>query len=58
VTVARPPEHRPERSVTATPITDAMKVHDVVEKFCAKYGAGDVKRFYSKLDVAVEVALT
>jgi hypothetical protein len=35
-----------------------MKVHDVVEKFCAKYGAGDVKRFYSKLDVAVEVALT
>jgi hypothetical protein len=29
---------------------------DVVEN--AKYGAGDVKRFHSKLDVAVEAALT
>jgi hypothetical protein len=25
----------------------------VVEKFRAKYGAGDVKKYYSKFDVAV-----
>ena len=35
------------------PITDAARVSSVVEKFRAKYGAGDVKKYYSKLDVAV-----
>jgi hypothetical protein len=29
----------------------------VVEKFRAKYGAGNVKKYYSKFDVAVEVPL-
>jgi hypothetical protein len=30
----------------------------VVEKFREKYGAGDVKKYYSKFDVAVVVQLT
>ena len=46
-----------ESTVKATPITDAAQVGDVVEKFRAKYGAEQVKRYYSKLDVAVEVPL-
>jgi hypothetical protein len=33
-------------------------VGEVVEKFRAKYGAGNVKKYYSKIDVAVEVPLT
>jgi hypothetical protein len=41
----------------ATPITDAGKVGYIVEKFRAKYGADEVKRYYSKFDVAVEVPL-
>jgi deazaflavin-dependent oxidoreductase (nitroreductase family) len=40
-----------ERKVV--PITDAKLVSSVVEKFRAKYGAGDVKKYYSKFDVAV-----
>ena len=36
------------------PITDAKQVASVVEKFRKKYGAGDVKKYYSKFDVAVE----
>jgi deazaflavin-dependent oxidoreductase (nitroreductase family) len=39
----------------AVPITDATQVASVVEKFRAKYGAGDVKKYYSKLDVAVVI---
>ncbi|MFZ0200254.1 MAG: nitroreductase family deazaflavin-dependent oxidoreductase [Candidatus Sulfotelmatobacter sp.] len=35
------------------PITDAKEVAAVADKFRAKYGAGDVKKYYSKLDVAV-----
>ena len=35
------------------PVTEAEQVSSVVEKFRAKYGAGDVKKYYSKLDVAV-----
>ncbi len=37
----------------AVPITDAAGVSSVVNKFREKYGAGDVKKYYSKLDVAV-----
>jgi deazaflavin-dependent oxidoreductase (nitroreductase family) len=33
------------------------KVGEVVEDFRKKYGAGDVKKYYKKLDVAVEVPL-
>jgi len=35
------------------PVTDAKQVSSVVEKFRAKYGANDVKKYYSKFDVAV-----
>jgi deazaflavin-dependent oxidoreductase (nitroreductase family) len=41
----------------AVPITDAKQVPSVVEKFRAKYGASDVKKYYSKFDVAVLVPL-
>jgi len=42
-----------ESGLKAEPITDAKQVSSVVEKFRTKYGAGDVKKYYSKLDVAV-----
>lgn len=41
----------------ATPITDPAKVNAVVEKFRDKYGADEVKKYYSKLDVAVRLSL-
>jgi hypothetical protein len=41
----------------AVPITDAKAVKSVVEKFREKYGANDVKKYYSKFDVAVVVQL-
>jgi hypothetical protein len=42
----------------ARPITDPRRVRDVAEKFRAKYGADEVKKYYSKFDVAVEAPLT
>jgi deazaflavin-dependent oxidoreductase (nitroreductase family) len=42
-----------EGEFTVTPITDAKQVSSVVEKFREKYGAGDVKKYYSKFDVAL-----
>ena len=42
-----------EEEFRAVPITDAKAVKSVIEKFREKYGAGDVKKYYSKLDVAV-----
>ena len=39
----------------AVPITDPAAVRDIVEKFRAKYGADQVKKYYTKLDVAVKV---
>ena len=42
-----------ESEFNAVRITDAKQVASVVEKFRGKYGAGDVKKYYSKLDVAV-----
>ncbi len=38
-------------------ITDAKSVKTVVDKFREKYTAADVKKYYSKLDVAVVAAL-
>ena len=43
--------------VRGRPITDPVKVHEVADKFRAKYGSGNVKKYYSKFDVAVEIAL-
>jgi deazaflavin-dependent oxidoreductase (nitroreductase family) len=37
----------------AKPVTDAKTVNSVIEKFREKYGAADVKKYYSKFDVAV-----
>jgi deazaflavin-dependent oxidoreductase (nitroreductase family) len=42
-----------EGEFNAVPITDAKQVSSVAEKFRAKYGASDVKKYYSKFDVAV-----
>jgi deazaflavin-dependent oxidoreductase (nitroreductase family) len=42
-----------EAEFQAVPITDAAQVSSVVEKFRDKYGAKDVKKYYSKFDVAV-----
>ena len=44
-------------TVNPKPITDPSRVQEVVEKFRAKYGAADVRRYYSKFGVAVEVRL-
>jgi deazaflavin-dependent oxidoreductase (nitroreductase family) len=42
-----------EAEIQAVPVTDAAEVSPVVEKFRKKYGVGDVKKYYSKFDVAV-----
>src|SRR5260370_27901123 len=42
-----------EAKLKAVPVTDAKQVSSVIEKFRDKYGAGDVKKYYSKFDVAV-----
>ena len=42
-----------EAEFQAIPITDAKQVSSVVEKFRSKYGINDVKKYYSKFDVAV-----
>ena len=41
----------------ALPVTDPALVSAVVEKFRNKYGARDVKKYYSKFDVAVVVKI-
>ena len=35
------------------PVTQATQVSSVVDKFRARYGVKDVKKYYSKFDVAV-----
>lgn len=42
-----------EAEFRAVPVTDATRVSSVIEKFRDKYGASDVKKYYSKFDVAV-----
>jgi hypothetical protein len=46
-----------EGEFQAVRVTDPKGVKSVVEKFREKYGAGDVKKYYSKFDVAVVVSL-
>ena len=46
-----------EAELRAQPITESKTVKSVIEKFREKYGAGDVKKYYSKFDVAVMVEL-
>ena len=49
--------HGTNEKSRAVPITVAKEVASVVEKFRAKYGAKDVKKYYSKFDVAVLVKM-
>ena len=46
-----------EISARGKPITDSNRVDDIVRKFKSKYGEGEVKRYYTTFDVAVEVTL-
>jgi hypothetical protein len=46
-----------EVSARGKRITDSNRVDDVIRKFRSKYGEGQVKKYYSKFDVAVEVLL-
>ena len=41
----------------AKPLTDSKNVAGVVDKFRRKHGAGDVKKYYTGFDVAVELSL-
>lgn len=43
--------------VSARPIKDEEAIEATVERFRAKYGAGDVKRYYPKTDAAVELSV-
>jgi deazaflavin-dependent oxidoreductase (nitroreductase family) len=42
-----------EAELHGVPITDIKQVASVIENFRDKYGVGDVKKYYSKFDVAV-----
>jgi deazaflavin-dependent oxidoreductase (nitroreductase family) len=46
-----------ETSARGKPITDSNRVDDIVRKFKSKYGEGEVKKYYTKFDVAAEVRL-
>ncbi len=46
-----------EIAAEGKPITDSHKVDNIVSKFKSRYGERDVKKYYTKLDVAVEVPL-
>jgi hypothetical protein len=46
-----------EMPARGKPITDSNRVNDIVSKFKSKYGEGDVKKYYPKVDAAVEVSL-
>ena len=47
-----------EMSANAKPITDSNKVKEIIDEFRSKYGADDVKKYYSKFDTIVEVPLS
>jgi len=47
-----------EGEFTANPTTDPKIVSSVVEKFRAKYGPGEVKKYYTNFDAAVVVKLS
>jgi deazaflavin-dependent oxidoreductase (nitroreductase family) len=41
----------------ARTITESSEVKSVIKKFREKYGVGNVKQYYSKFDVAVDITL-
>ena len=46
-----------ENEIKAVAVRDAAEVSSVVEKFRGKYGKSDVKKYYSKFDVAVIIQM-
>ena len=46
-----------EAEFQAKPVRDAQVIKSVIEAFRAKYGAEDVKKYYSKFDAAVQLDL-
>lgn len=58
-------EHTPSMTIRADktitlpvrPSYNSSKIREVVEKFRTKYGAGDVKKYYTKFDACVEISL-
>jgi deazaflavin-dependent oxidoreductase (nitroreductase family) len=50
-------EGNADLSARATPVTEPAEVEQILDKFRAKYGAGDVASYYPKHDVGLEVAL-
>ncbi|GBC71281.1 hypothetical protein HRbin02_01061 [Candidatus Calditenuaceae archaeon HR02] len=42
-------------TVVARPLSDKKSVEKVVELFKRKYGESSIKRYYSKLDVCIEI---
>ena len=43
--------------LTAKPVIDLEKVSLVADKFRKKHGASDVKKYYTRYDVAIELTL-
>lgn len=48
---------RVDTLTSSRPIKENNKIDEIVRKFRSKYGEGDVKKYYTKFDVAVEVDL-
>ena len=46
-----------EISTRGKRITDNNSIDDIVKKFKSKYGEGDVKKYYTNFDVAVEITV-
>jgi hypothetical protein len=46
-----------EISARGKQVIDNNRIDDIVKKFKSKYGEGDVKKYYTNFDVAVEVTL-
>jgi deazaflavin-dependent oxidoreductase (nitroreductase family) len=46
-----------EAKLEAKPITESESTKSIIDKFRDKYGAANVKKYYSKFDVAVLVKL-
>ncbi len=44
-------------SLKAKPSTDKSEVKKTIESFRTKYGAGDVKKYYSKFDACVKLSV-
>ncbi len=43
--------------LAAKRVTDVNSIGSIADKFRKKYGAGDVKKYYSRFDAAIELGL-